>query len=119
MQSTSTISIRRQRVRCHIGVPDAERKLSQTLEISVTFPIPACENLAPTDDIAGSINYYDVSVLIDQVAAERPRKLIETLASDLADRITEKFPIPEIDIEIRKYILPETEAVILNYRKKG
>lgn len=116
---TSSITIRRQQVQCHIGVTEEEQAAAQTLEISVSFPIPDCAQLAVKDDVSRSVNYYDVYQMINAVAVSRPRHLIETLASDVADRLLREYHLPSIDIEVRKYILPDTEAVILNYSKAG
>jgi len=116
---SSSITIYRQRVLCHIGVPKEERADPQTLEVSVTFPIPDCAQLAVKDDISRSVDYHEVSVLINAVAVERPRKLVETLAADIADRLLREFYLSVIDIEIRKFILPNTEAVVVKYRKTG
>ena len=116
---SSTITIERQQVHCHIGVPEEERAQLQTLEVSITFPIPECDQLAVKDDVRRSINYHEVSQLITAVSISRPRKLIETLAADITDRLMREYLLAYIDIEIRKFILPETEAVIVKYRKTG
>ena len=116
---SSTITIQRQQVHCYIGVPDDERAQLQTLEVSVSFPIPECDQLAVKDDLQRSIDYHQISLLITAVAMERPRKLVETLAADITDRIMREYQLAWIDIEIRKFILPDTEAVVVNYRKNG
>lgn len=115
--STSSITISRQRVLCFIGVTPEERAEQQTLEISITFPIPDCSQIAAKDDLRRSVNYHEVSLLINEVAIERPRKLIETLASDIADRVMRQYLMAYVDIEVRKFILPDTEAVIVNFHK--
>jgi len=96
-------------------VPDEERSSPQTLEISVRFPLPGFSAAAEKDDIESSIDYQKVYETIHQVAAARPRKLIETLAKDLQNALKEKFQLEWVDIEIRKFILPDTEAVVLKF----
>ncbi|MEM6883482.1 MAG: dihydroneopterin aldolase [Verrucomicrobiota bacterium] len=115
----STITIQRQQVHCHIGVPEDERAQPQILEVSVTFPIPECDQLAAKDEVQRTVDYHDISLLINAVSMERPRKLVETLAADITERILREFHLAWIDIEIRKFILPDTEAVIVKYRKTG
>lgn len=110
-----TITIRRQKVSCHIGVPDEERAAPQTLEISVSFPLPDFDEAARNDDIASSIDYQKVYDTIHVIASQRPRKLIETLAHDLQTGLKGKFQLEWVDIEIRKFILPDTEAVVLKF----
>lgn len=116
---SSHITIQRQQVHCHIGVTEEERAEPQMLEVSVTFPIPDCEKLAEADDIHKTVNYFDVSTLIRSVASERPRTLIETLASDIVNRLMREYSLEKVELEIRKFILPDTEAVVLNYLKTG
>ncbi len=116
---SSAITISRQRVLCHIGITEEERATQQTLEVSTSFPIPDCGQLAHKDEIVRTVDYHEVSILVNAIAIERPRKLIETLASDIAERLLREYLLAHIDIEIRKFALPQTEAVILNYRKMG
>lgn len=116
MQSTDQIFIREQRVTCHVGVPDEERAQAQELVISTSFSPSALSDAKGgqgelDDDIASTIDYHAVSVRIDQVAAERPRKLIETLAEDLACMVITEFGVSSVTIEIEKMILPNTRSV--------
>ena len=45
------------------------------------------------------------------LAAARPRRLIETLALDIAGEILARFAVASVDVELRKYILPDTDYV--------
>ncbi|MEM6600758.1 MAG: dihydroneopterin aldolase, partial [Verrucomicrobiota bacterium] len=103
---SSTITIQRQQVHCHIGVPKEEREKPQALEVSVTFPIPECDQIAVKDDVQQTVNYHEISLRITAIAEERPRKLVETLAADITERIMNEFHLAWIDIEIHKFILP-------------
>ena len=57
------------------------------------------------------MNYYEVSLRVKQLAAERPRKLIETLAEEISDMILREFAVVELVLEIEKFILPDTDFV--------
>lgn len=114
--SCSTVSIQRQRVSCLVGVPDEERAHPQELEISVHFAIPDCALAARHDDLADTVDYSLIHELVNQIASERPRRLIETLAHDLAKGISDRFALDVVEVEIRKFILPATEAVVLTHR---
>lgn len=110
MKSSDQIIIRGLRVSCHIGVPDSERAQSQELHVNVTlFPRSSSEPL--DDDISRTIDYYAVSIRLEAVASERPRKLIETLAEDFAAVVLAEFPVSAVTIEIEKFILPNTRCV--------
>ncbi len=107
---SDTIEIRRLRVSTHIGVPDEERALPQTL--LVTVKMTPCQNFAGlADDVSYTINYYTISLEIEALAAARPRHLIETLATDIAHHLLGKHPLAHVVIRIEKHILPNTECV--------
>ena len=68
----------------HIGVPDAERASRQTVQADVIMRLRCpCEELR--DDLASTIDYAAVTDRLRGLAAEKPRRLIETLAAEIAD----------------------------------
>ena len=82
-----TIEIRRLHVTTFIGVPDEERATAQTLWITVLMTSSqGFDGLA--DEISRTIDYYQISLEIEALAAARPRRLIETLATDIATHHT-------------------------------
>ena len=97
-------------VHAHIGVPDEERRQPQRLLINaVLTPQVAFSDL--NDDLSLTADYHAAACRISAVAADRPRRLIETLAADLANMLLAEFPLAGVEIEIRKFILPDTEYV--------
>ena len=110
MKEKDQIFIRGQKVSCHIGVPDQERSELQELIIHTRFSTAASSQMLG-DDIDLTIDYHAVYLRIDEVASSKPRKLIETLAEDLAVMILSEFSIVEVSIEIEKFILPNTQCV--------
>lgn len=116
MHPPDTIEIRRLRVTTLIGVPDAERAVSQTLLISVRMtPSQSFDGLA--DEISRTVDYHAVSLEIEALAAARPRHLIETLALDIADLLLENHPLAHVAISIEKHILPNTECVAVHIER--
>lgn len=95
----------------NIGVPDEERAHQQKLQIHAQFPANNFRQAALQDDLTLSIDYFQVSERIKEIAAERPRKLIETLAEELAEKLQTEFSIQKIEIEIRKFILKDAQWV--------
>jgi 7,8-dihydroneopterin aldolase/epimerase/oxygenase len=111
-----TIEIRRLRVTTLIGVPDEERATAQTLLVTLIMtPSQGFEGL--DDDISRTINYYQVSLEIEALAAAHPRHLIETLATDIADHLLVNHPISNIAVTIEKHILPNTECVAVHLQR--
>ena len=93
-----------------IGVPDEERADQQVLKVHVDMT-PEVSFSSLGDEIEGGVDYYQVSLRLKEVALEKPRKLIETLAEDLAAVTLKEFSVAKVRVEIEKYILPDTQHV--------
>lgn len=110
------IEIRRLRVSTLIGVPDEERATPQTLLVTIRMTSSqGFDGLA--DEISRTIDYYAVSQEIEALAAARPRRLIETLATDIADHLLGNHPLQHVAISIEKHILPNTECVAVHLER--
>jgi dihydroneopterin aldolase len=94
-----------------VGVPDEERHERQRLLVSVEISCDTFPHAAGTDNLAWTIDYADVAGHIKSVAAKRSRKLLETLAEELAVDLLKTFPIKKIALEIKKFILPDAQYV--------
>lgn len=105
------IEIRDLRVTAFIGVPDEERANAQELRISVKFPALQAEQAARLDDIKGTVDYFTAYEVIKKITAERPRKLIERLALDIAEELLKRLDIPSVEIQVKKFIFPDAEYV--------
>lgn len=106
----NAIFVRGLRVACHLGVPDDERASPQTVEIDIRLT-PRMSFEAVGDSLAGTADYDAAARRVRGLAAERPRKLIETLAAEIAGMLLTEFPVTEAEVEIRKFILPDTDCV--------
>lgn len=93
-----------------IGVPDEERLRSQDLLIDVT--IKPSNSLYELDDkIENTVDYFMVYELIKSISSSGERKLIETLAEEIINNIKSKFTVEEVEVRIKKFILPNTKFV--------
>ncbi len=111
------IEVRRLQVEARVGVPDAERARPQRLFISLAIvPVRGFEALR--DDVGRTVDYEAVANRIKELAAERPRRLIETLAHDVAGAVLREFPAAEVTVEVEKHILPATDAVAVWTRRR-
>lgn len=113
MQAPDTIEIRRLQVSTHIGVPDDERADPQTLLVTVRM-IPSQGFNGLADDISRTIDYHAVALEIQTLASAKPRRLIETLAVEIADRLLANHSLESVAITIEKHILPDTECVAVH-----
>ena len=101
----------------HIGVPDEERVAPQRLTLNLTLePERDFRNL--DDDISRTGDYYAVSKAVQALAREKPRRLIETLAEEIATLVLERFAVRAVELELRKYILPDTAFVAVRLRRE-
>jgi FolB domain-containing protein len=116
MPPPDSIEIRQLRVASHIGVPDNERAQAQTLLITIRMcPAQGCTGLH--DDIRNTIDYASVASEIKQLAAAKPRHLIETLANDCASHLLSHHPLSSVSITIEKHILPDTDCVAVSIHR--
>lgn len=102
------IIIRGLRLDCHIGVPAEERAEIQTLRAHLTLQVTP---FPTNDEIEGTVNYQEVADQTRALASLGERKLIETLAQDIAAHILSTFPVERVRVELEKKILPDTDWV--------
>ncbi|MCP5534713.1 MAG: dihydroneopterin aldolase [Akkermansiaceae bacterium] len=118
MKKSDQIFIRGLHVVCNIGVPDEERAEPQGLLVSASFS-PHASPGPLADDIGRTIDYHAVATRLEEVCEEKPRKLIETLAEDLAAMVLAEFPVHKVTIEVEKFILPNTRCVGVSISRKA
>lgn len=105
-----TIVIKGLQVPLFIGVPVEERAQQQVIRVHLELvPSRGFEGLG--DEIENTVNYYNVAQRVKAVAAERPRRLIETLADELVTMVLIEFTVDEVCLEIEKFIMPDTDWV--------
>ena len=98
------------RVKTRIGVPDEERLDEQELEFDLRIQ-PARAFVEMQDRLEDTIDYAKVCERVAEIASAKPRKLIETLADEIADMILNEFHARRVEVELRKFILPQTRHV--------
>jgi phosphoglycolate phosphatase len=100
-----------------VGVPDEERARRQRLTVSVTLqPRNHFGDLA--DDLSRTIDYAAVCEDLRQFVAEREDKLLETLAHAMAEFLLRRFELARVELELRKYVLPETRCVAVRVTRE-
>jgi dihydroneopterin aldolase len=106
-------------LRARIGVTEAERETPQRLTVSMVLePVRGFDSVH--DDLAQTVNYSAVCRLVRALAGAEPRRLLETLALEIAGAVLTQFECASAEIELRKYILPDTKYVavrIVRHRK--
>jgi len=95
----------------YIGVPEEERARPQQLLISLDLTVDCIAQAAITDDVSRTVNYYDVAQQVKALCVKCPRKLLETLAEEIAAELLANQSIKHLTLEIKKFILPDTQYV--------
>jgi 7,8-dihydroneopterin aldolase/epimerase/oxygenase len=100
---TDYVSVRDLSVSAVIGVHDWERKVEQTLIISVDMAADVAR-AASTDDLADALDYSAVAATVAAVVREGKFRLIETAAERVAGRVLADHPVAWLRLEVRKPI---------------
>lgn len=118
MSEACQIEIRRLKVKTHIGVPDEERAEPQELLVTVKV-VPRVAFSAAGDDIEQTIDYAALAEGLKVLALAKPRNLIETLASDIADLVLGHPLAASVEVTVEKFILPDTECVAVRLSREA
>lgn len=100
-----------------VGVPDTERAAPQRLTAHLTLE-PRRDFCALEDRLENTIDYFAVARSVQKLAQARPRKLIETLAEEIASEVLARFAVRAVEVELRKFILPDTAFVAVRLRRQ-
>lgn len=100
-----------------IGVPDEERAQPQRLTVSLVLePKKDFRDLA--DKLARTIDYAAVCAELERFVSDRQDKLLETLAHDMAEHLLARFALRRVELELRKFILPQTRFVAVRIARE-
>jgi 7,8-dihydroneopterin aldolase/epimerase/oxygenase len=114
--SVDKIVIKDLEVDAQIGVTDTERARAQRLIVTVEMERDLAE-AGRTDAEAATTPYDVVANLIRQVATERPRKLVEAVADEIAVAILSRRLAVAVTVEVKKFSVPQTQYVSVQIRR--
>ena len=100
-----------------IGVPDEERAEPQRLTVNLTVE-PRRDFADLGDAIENTVDYFAVCGDVKALSLARPRRLIETLAGEIATLVLDRFAVRAVEVELRKYILRDTAHVAVSLRRE-
>jgi dihydroneopterin aldolase len=106
----NAIIIKGLRIDAAVGVTDAERKNPQRLEVDAVIT-PLKTFTAAADEIENTVDYQAAAKRIAILARLRPRRLIETLARELAEMLVSELAASQAEVEVRKFVVPNTDHV--------
>jgi dihydroneopterin aldolase len=113
-----SIAISNLKVGVRVGITAAERSNPQEVAINLEL-VPGHSLSGLDDEISNTVDYYSVYKRVIEEAEASQRCLIETMAEELADILIGEFNLIQISVEIRKFILPETDYVAVRLVKRA
>jgi len=100
-----------------IGVSQEEQAHAQRLLVSVDLELDLSVP-GRTDAESSTADYQAVTTLIRKVLTERPRKLIEAVANDIAEAILTHRLAIAVTVKVKKFSIPRTQYVAVQIRRE-
>jgi len=101
----------------HIGATAEERSQPQRVLASIVLE-PTRTFGAARDRLALTVDYDAVAQAVKAHAAAGERTLIETLAEELASLLLRRFALLAVEVELRKFVLPDAEFTGVRIRRE-
>jgi dihydroneopterin aldolase len=89
------------RISCFVGVSKEERDAAQDVLIDVELQL----DLSPAgraDEFALTVDYDAVCKTVATAVGRRPRKLIETIAEEVAEVLLADYPVQAVKVQVKK-----------------
>jgi dihydroneopterin aldolase len=99
-----------------IGVTEEERAKPQRLLVTVDMAFDI-SSAATSDRIEKTINYQDVTDRLLKYGEGRNWKLIERLASNIADYVLSEYRPEAVLVEVKKFSIPQARHVSVTVTK--
>ena len=112
------IHIEQLEVSARVGVTEQELSRPQRLTVTITA-WPSKPFAEMRDDIGQTVNYSALCVVVREFVEEHPHRLIETLVDAIAVLLLQTFPLRKIQIELRKFVLPDAAFVAVQVTKSA
>ena len=113
-----SILVRDLRLDVLIGIHKRERYLPQTVSIDLDIGLPGTA-VFKSDKVADTIDYEQVALKIQKLAASGHFKLVETFAERIAKLLIDDFNAPWVKVSASKIgILPNAKFVGVTIERK-
>ena len=105
------IFIQELKVETHLGVPEWERMVAQTVILDIELEMPSSTS-CQTDAIADTLDYGRIVARIRATLASKSYHLVEALAEHVCQLILKEFGAPWVKVKVAKPgILPGVKAL--------
>ena len=89
------------RITCLIGVPKSERSTEQEIFLDVELNLDLSQ-AGRADDFSETVDYDAVCATVETTVKLRSRKLIETVAEEVAEVLLANYPVQSVKVRVRK-----------------
>ena len=103
-------------VDAHIGVTESERAQAQRLLITVEMERDLTQ-AGRTDAETSTTRYDIVADMIRKLVTERPRKLVEAVAHEIAETILARHMADAVTVEVKKFSIPRSQYVSIQIHR--
>lgn len=100
-----------------VGVSDEERSRSQRLLLTIDIKFDF-SSAAVSGRVGRSIDYSEVARHLFKLGESRSWRLIESVATDIANKILSDFHPESVTVEVKKFSLPEARYVSVSLTKQ-
>lgn len=100
-----------------IGATEKERSKPQRMVASIVLE-PSVGFAELRDRLARTVDYDAVAQAVKAHAADGERTLIETLAEEIASLLLRRFALNAVEVELRKFFLPDAEFTGVRIRRE-
>ncbi len=117
MKTQDTITIHELEVFFCVGVTDSERAKPQRLLVSIDVQHDFRAAFA-SDDLADTVDYYELSRRVVALGEGAHWNLIETLAGDIANLVLDDFGARAVAVEVKKFVIPQAKWVAVKLARE-
>ena len=100
-----------------VGISDEERAQPQRLLLTIDIKFDF-SSAAMSGRIGRTIDYYEVSQRLLKLGENRSWRLIESVATDVANKILAEFQPDSVTVEVKKFSIPEARYVSISLTKQ-
>jgi 7,8-dihydroneopterin aldolase/epimerase/oxygenase len=100
-----------------VGITDEERSRPQRLLLTIDMKFEF-SSAAVSGRIGRTIDYHEVTKQLFKFGESRSWRLIESVATDIANKILADFKPESVTVEVKKFSLPEARYVSVSLTKQ-
>jgi dihydroneopterin aldolase len=108
-----SLTIRKLKLTCSIGVYDWEKEVPQDIFADIELPLDISKSVK-SDQLEDTLDYTRLVEIVKSVAAAQHYNLVETLVEKIAQAVLQEFDLEKVKVCIDKpAAIPEAESTVI------